>query len=139
MSGLILKITVHQLSRKQLFEAFCKDDVQDSRTNRIKTEVVTMLGLFWRCIPVVSKTLKSKYIAIANFMFNRETCFSVPGWSAGESSRSLEGKSHLQLNFCEEFPERAAVTQHSWLSPAPAGTPEELGLVLVTEVTYYYI
>lgn len=102
---------------------FAKGDVQDSRTNRfrVKIEVVTMLGLFWRCIPMVSKTLKSKYSA--NFMFSRETCFSLPAWSAAESSRSLEGKSHLQLIFHEEWPERAAVTQHSWLSPAPARTP----------------
>lgn len=40
--GWILKINVHQLSRKQFFEAFCKDYVQDSWTNRfrIKIEVV---------------------------------------------------------------------------------------------------
>lgn len=68
-------MTVHQLSRKQLFEAFCKDDVQDSRKNRIKTEVVTMLGLFWRCIPVFSMTLKSKYIASANFMLVGKPAF----------------------------------------------------------------
>lgn len=63
-------MTVHQLSREQLFEAFCKDDVQDSRTNRfrIKIEVVTMLGLFWRFIPLVSKALKFKYCASANFV-----------------------------------------------------------------------
>lgn len=67
-----------------------------------------MLGLFWRCIPVVSKTLKSKYIASANFIFSRVTCFSVPGWPAAESSRSSEGKSHLQLNFREEWPESSS-------------------------------
>lgn len=86
-----------------------------------------MLGLFWRRIPVFSKTLKSKYSARANFMFSRNTCFLVPGWSAAEFSRALQSKYHLQLNFCEEWPERAAVTQHSWLSSGPARTPEEQG------------
>lgn len=49
--------------------------MQDSRKNRfrIKTEVVTMLDLFWRYIPVLSKTLKSKYSASTKFMFSRET------------------------------------------------------------------
>lgn len=85
-----------------------------------------MLGLFQRCIPVVSKTLK--YSARANLMSSRETCVLVPGCSAAEFSRSLESKYHLQLNFCEEWPERAAVTQHSWLSSVSARTPEEQGL-----------
>lgn len=41
--------------------------MQDIRTNRfrIKIGVVSMFGLFWRCIPLVSKTLKCEYCASA--------------------------------------------------------------------------
>lgn len=68
--------------------------MQDVRTNRfmIMIGVVSVFVLFWRCIPVVSKTLKSKYGASAKFMFSRETCFSVPGWLALEFSTCFVGK-----------------------------------------------
>lgn len=41
---------------------------------------------------MVSKTLKSKYGVSGKFMFCREICFLVPGWSALEFSSCFVGK-----------------------------------------------
>lgn len=37
--GRILKINVHQLSREQFFEVFCKDYVQESWMNRFRIKI----------------------------------------------------------------------------------------------------
>jgi len=60
--------------------------VQGFRTNRFRVKIgmVSMFVLFWRSIPLVPKTLKSKYDTSVKFMFSSETCFSISGRSALE-------------------------------------------------------
>lgn len=107
-SAWILEVTVPTLAG---FEAFCKAAVQDVRMDgcRIMIGMMSVFVLFWRCIPVVSKTLNPKYSTKAKLLFNGETCFSVPGCSTLELSCSFVGKDHLKVASCGH----ARAWQHS--------------------------
>lgn len=54
-SAWILEVTVPTLAG---FEAFCKAAVQDVRMDRCRIMIgmMSVFVLFWRCVPVVSKT-----------------------------------------------------------------------------------
>lgn len=72
-----------------------------------------MLVLFWRCILVVSKTLKAKCGASGKFMFSRETCFSST-WLALEFSVILKDQSKVGFGKCPRFIQGVYITQ--WLN-----------------------